>query len=255
MTDSSKGVLLVVDDEPLKRATLQIELAGAGYTVFEAADAQAAAKVIETRPVDVVITDVRMPEMDGIQLLELVKSRSPRTHVILMTAYGTRRFGGRGHQTRGLRLHQQAVPDGSTRREAGSSPGLPLGGGRRRSWRSGDSRATRSGRAMPAAGCSSRSVRWPTVTEPCWSRAKPAPAASGWGRRCTSSASGRAVRWSSSIAPRVSPRCLEGELFGSGGDGPARHAGRLEEAAGGTLFLDEIEALLDAAAGSPAAGD
>ena len=39
MSDSSKGVLLVVDDEPLKRITLQIELSQAGYTVIDAADA------------------------------------------------------------------------------------------------------------------------------------------------------------------------------------------------------------------------
>ena len=89
MSDSSKGVLLVVDDEPLKRITLQIELSQAGYTVIDAADAVLALKVLGARPVDVVITDLRMSQMDGLQFLEQVKARWPQTHVLLMTAYGS----------------------------------------------------------------------------------------------------------------------------------------------------------------------
>ncbi|HSW46221.1 MAG TPA: sigma-54 dependent transcriptional regulator [Phycisphaerae bacterium] len=89
MSESSKGVLLVVDDEPLKRITLQIELSQAGYTVLDAADAVAALKILSARPVDVVITDLRMPQMDGMQFLEQIKARWPHTHVVLMTAYGS----------------------------------------------------------------------------------------------------------------------------------------------------------------------
>lgn len=89
MSESGKGVLLVVDDEPLKRITLQIELSQAGYTVLDGADAASAIKVLSARPVDVVITDLRMPQMDGLQFLEQVKARWPQTHVLLMTAYGS----------------------------------------------------------------------------------------------------------------------------------------------------------------------
>jgi DNA-binding NtrC family response regulator len=89
MQDSTKGVLLIVDDEPLKRVTLQIELSEAGYSVFEESDANAALKILDAQPVDVVITDLRMPGMDGLQFLEKIKSNSPQTHVILMTAYGS----------------------------------------------------------------------------------------------------------------------------------------------------------------------
>ncbi|UCD28487.1 MAG: sigma-54-dependent Fis family transcriptional regulator [Planctomycetota bacterium] len=89
MSDSRKGVLLVVDDEPLKRFTLQIELTEAGYTVYEAPDADIALKHISAHPIDVVISDVRMPDIDGLQLLEKIKIQSPQTHVILMTAYGS----------------------------------------------------------------------------------------------------------------------------------------------------------------------
>lgn len=89
MDESSNGVLLIVDDEPLKRVTLQIELSEAGYTVFEESDAVAALKILDAHPVDVVITDLRMPGMDGLQFLEKIKTRNVETHVILMTAYGS----------------------------------------------------------------------------------------------------------------------------------------------------------------------
>jgi len=89
MSENTKGVVLVVDDEPLKRITLQIELSQAGYTVLDATDAESALKHLQARPVDVVVTDVRMPQMDGLQFLEQIKVHWPQTHVVLMTAYGT----------------------------------------------------------------------------------------------------------------------------------------------------------------------
>jgi DNA-binding NtrC family response regulator len=81
--------ILVVDDEPLKRITLQIELSERGYEVYEAADAQAARRVFDARPIDVVVTDVRMPGLSGLDLLTYVKQIRPEVDVILMTAYAT----------------------------------------------------------------------------------------------------------------------------------------------------------------------
>src|SRR5512139_1992322 len=89
MSQPRKGTLLIVDDEPLKRATLDIELTAAGYSVVQAADPAAALAHLEQQPVDVVVTDWRMPGMDGMQLLERIKGRWPQTQVILMTAYGS----------------------------------------------------------------------------------------------------------------------------------------------------------------------
>ena len=84
-----KGRILVVDDEPLKRITLQIELSEAGYEVFEAADAQTARRIFDSTPIDVVVSDVRMPGMDGVELLSYVRKERPDAIVILMTAYAS----------------------------------------------------------------------------------------------------------------------------------------------------------------------
>ncbi|MCA9269865.1 MAG: sigma-54-dependent Fis family transcriptional regulator, partial [Planctomycetales bacterium] len=81
--------ILVVDDEPLKRITLQIELSEAGYEVFEAADPHTAERILASRPIDIVISDVRMPGKTGLDLLAHIKQAQPEIGVILMTAYAT----------------------------------------------------------------------------------------------------------------------------------------------------------------------
>ena len=84
-----RGSILVVDDEPLKRITLQIELSELGFEVFEAADALAARRIFDSKPVDVVVSDVRLPGANGLDLLEHVKQARPDVGVILMTAYAS----------------------------------------------------------------------------------------------------------------------------------------------------------------------
>jgi DNA-binding NtrC family response regulator len=81
--------VLIVDDEPLKRVTLQIELSEHGYDVAKAPDADTARRLLEARPFDVVITDVRMPGRSGLDLLTQIRQDHPTIAVILMTAYGT----------------------------------------------------------------------------------------------------------------------------------------------------------------------
>jgi DNA-binding NtrC family response regulator len=87
--NESQFTVLVVDDEPLKRVSLQVELGEAGYDVVEAADGGLALRQMDARPVDVVVTDLRMPGLDGLAFLNEVKRRWPGIDVILMTAYGT----------------------------------------------------------------------------------------------------------------------------------------------------------------------
>ncbi len=88
MSDSHKGVVLIIDDEAPKCVTLLKELTQAGYLAHEALSASGGLHYLNSRSVDVVISDFRLPEMDGLEFLDRVKAQSPRTHVILMTANG-----------------------------------------------------------------------------------------------------------------------------------------------------------------------
>lgn len=80
--------ILLVDDESDIRDVLQVALADAGYTVALAENGrEALARFQETRP-PIVITDIKMPLMDGIQLLECIKREDPETEVIMITGHG-----------------------------------------------------------------------------------------------------------------------------------------------------------------------
>ena len=82
--------ILVVDDEPDIRTLLGKGLSQiAGYTVETAANGLEAIEKIEKDVFDMVLTDLKMPEMDGIDLLKMIKGIRPELTVILMTAYGS----------------------------------------------------------------------------------------------------------------------------------------------------------------------
>ena len=82
------GVVLVVEDhEPLRRLLLRV-LEREGHTVLEAGDGKEALEVLADNEVDVVVTDIRMPRMDGMELLREIRRRDQTTQVILITAYG-----------------------------------------------------------------------------------------------------------------------------------------------------------------------
>jgi two-component system response regulator PilR (NtrC family) len=83
------GRILVVDDEPSMRELLVIMLSKEGHDVVTADSRASAARTLAARPVDMVITDVRLGDGDGIEILRHVKSGSPETTVIVMTAHGS----------------------------------------------------------------------------------------------------------------------------------------------------------------------
>ena len=83
-----KRILLVDDEENLRRVT-QLELEDMGYTVTTAADGRAAIDFLARTPFQLVITDLRMPGVSGMDLLQRVRTEYPETAVIMMTAFGT----------------------------------------------------------------------------------------------------------------------------------------------------------------------
>ncbi len=79
--------VLVVDDEAAIAGLLKVILSEAGMEVELASNGQQAMELIEKTKFDLVISDIRMPVMDGFQLLEQVKRRDREIKVILMTGY------------------------------------------------------------------------------------------------------------------------------------------------------------------------
>ena len=80
--------ILVAEDSPTQAAEIRYLLVGAGYEVQLVPDGRAALAAIEASPPDLVLTDLDMPQMDGLQLVEAMRSDHPRVPVVLMTAFG-----------------------------------------------------------------------------------------------------------------------------------------------------------------------
>jgi len=81
--------ILIAEDERVLRESLAELLAEEGYEVLQAANGREVQQLILSEPVDLVLTDIRMPEMDGMTLLGYLKQAMAETPVILITAYGT----------------------------------------------------------------------------------------------------------------------------------------------------------------------
>ncbi|MEL7369151.1 MAG: sigma-54 dependent transcriptional regulator, partial [Myxococcota bacterium] len=79
--------ILLVDDEPSLRLTVADALEDAGHRVTTAADGGEAMTVLEERTFDLVVSDIRMPRVDGLTLFRHIRNERPNTAVILMTAY------------------------------------------------------------------------------------------------------------------------------------------------------------------------
>ena len=81
--------VLIVDDDAAVRQVLCGLLAQAGMNVSEAGSAREAEVLLEKAPVDVVVSDVRMPGMDGLELLRRIRQHWPEIGVVMLTAHGT----------------------------------------------------------------------------------------------------------------------------------------------------------------------
>ena len=84
-----KAKILVVDDEAIVRESLRDWLSDCGYQIFTAENGHQALEIIERERLSIVITDLVMPEMDGIELMKRAKDIIPNIEVIIITAYGS----------------------------------------------------------------------------------------------------------------------------------------------------------------------
>jgi CheY-like chemotaxis protein len=79
--------ILIVDDEPGYRMMMEFELSQEGYRVLAAGSGKEALDTLKKEKVDLVITDMKMPAMDGLDMALAARKNDPRLPIILMTGY------------------------------------------------------------------------------------------------------------------------------------------------------------------------
>ncbi len=87
--DPKKVKIMVIDDDPASRELLQTILESHGYQVVTAASGKEGLAIVQARPLDLVLTDLRMPGMDGLAFLKAVHGSFPNLSVIITTAHAS----------------------------------------------------------------------------------------------------------------------------------------------------------------------
>jgi two-component system response regulator PilR (NtrC family) len=84
---AEKNRILVVDDEDALRTVLSAELEGEGYKVNMAADGAEAIAILKTQEFDLILLDIKMPNVDGFEVLKFIKDNHPKSKVIMLTGF------------------------------------------------------------------------------------------------------------------------------------------------------------------------
>jgi two-component system response regulator FlrC len=239
-----RASVLVVDDEEGVRTFLADALADAGHAVSQAADAEAARALLARLSFHLVLTDLRMPGTDGMELLREIRREHPEVEVIVLTAHGSIESAVAAMREGAFDYLQKPVSSPAVLRIAVSRA---LERHRLRALRD----IADSG-GDPPLGYGSAAMK---TVEQALRKVAPTDASvlllgeSGTGKEVAA----RTIhRWSARAAgPFVAVNCaalsvslLESELFGhekgAFTSAHARQRGRLELADGGTFFLDEV---------------
>ncbi|MCB9759592.1 MAG: sigma-54-dependent Fis family transcriptional regulator [Alphaproteobacteria bacterium] len=242
--------ILVVDDEAANRVTLERILRREGWEVAHAPDGRSGLERLRTDGADVVITDLKMPGMSGLELLRAIKAVAPDVEVLVMTAYGTvetaveaMKEGAYDYVTKPLRRMELVGSIG----KALEKRGLILENRRLREAL--DEETARTGHELIGSSPAMRQLLEELT------HVAPSDASvllvgeSGTGKsvlarlvhRRSRRRDGRFVTLNCAALPEA---LLEAELFGHEAGAftgaTARKEGRVEAAGGGTLFLDEV---------------
>jgi two-component system response regulator MprA len=81
------GKILIVEDDTITRRNLSVLLSDEGYDVDQAGDGVQALEILAGRPFDLVLSDIVMPRMDGLKLLQQLQFMAPQMPVMIMTSY------------------------------------------------------------------------------------------------------------------------------------------------------------------------
>ncbi len=84
---AEKNSILVVDDEDALRTVVSSELESEGYVVATAGDGDEAISILQGKSFDLVLLDIKMPRVDGFEVLRFIKERYPVTKVIMLTGF------------------------------------------------------------------------------------------------------------------------------------------------------------------------
>ena len=83
------ATILIIEDEAKMRRLLELNLGDDGFKTLSAGDAQTGLKLLAAEPVDLVLTDLKLPGMSGLELLQAAKQNNPALPVVVMTAFGS----------------------------------------------------------------------------------------------------------------------------------------------------------------------
>jgi len=103
---SEKRKILVVDDEDALRTVLSSELVSEGYDVGRRRTGTRRINELQKRSFDLVLLDIKMPRMNGFEVLKFVKDKHPRTKVIMLTGFADLKNDHRVEEARGGRLRE-----------------------------------------------------------------------------------------------------------------------------------------------------
>lgn len=242
---TGRTAVLVVDDEPAMRTALHANFARAGWGVETAGGVHDAMRAVQRRGFDLIVTDVRMRDGDGFQLLESIQAKSPGTPVILLTAYGSvpeavqsMRGGALDYLTKPISFEQ--LLGAATRILAARTSAVPEA----RSVGQGAGGTKVVGRSPALLKTLSRAHSAASTGSDILIEAESGTGKEVMARYIHESSARRAKPFIAINCAAVPEALLETELFGHARGAftgaAAAKAGKFELAHGGTLLLDEI---------------